>query len=55
MTEAQKQYRIAAVFERKANEAAASDAPWALKNLHLYQNLMSKHLGLAYAAEQVQS
>lgn len=52
MTEAERQFRIAAVFERKADEAAASDAPWALGNLRTYQNMMSKHLALAYAAEK---
>lgn len=38
--------------ERKANEAAASDAPWALNNLRLYQNKMSEWLGEYYRAEQ---
>lgn len=51
-TEAQRHFGIAAVFERKADEAAASNAPWALGNLRTYQNMMSKHLALAYAAER---
>lgn len=38
--------------ERKADEAAASDKPWALRNLRLYQNLMSQWLGEALAAER---
>lgn len=29
--------------ERKCAEAAASDKPWALRNLRLYQNLASKY------------
>ncbi len=36
--------------ECKANEAAASDKPWAARNLRLYQNLMSKWLGEYYRA-----
>lgn len=36
--------------ERKANEWAASDEPWALANLRLYQNLMSRWLGEHYRA-----
>jgi hypothetical protein len=51
MTESERNFKIAAVFERKANEAASSDAPWAMGNLRTYQNMMSKHLMLAYAAE----
>lgn len=37
--------------EKKANEAAASDAPWALKNLRLYQNLMVRYMADLAAAE----
>lgn len=29
--------------ERKADEAAASDKPWALRNLRLYQNKASEY------------
>lgn len=36
--------------ERKADEASTSDAPWALRNLRLYQNLASKWWGEHYAA-----
>lgn len=35
--------------ERKANEAAASSAPWAMRNLRLYQNFASKWWGEHYA------
>lgn len=52
MTEAQKFHRMAAVFERKADEAAASNEPWALGNLRLYQNKMSEFLAKAYEAER---
>jgi hypothetical protein len=31
--------------ERKADEAAASTAPWAMGNLRTYQGLMSQWLG----------
>lgn len=51
-TEAERFTRMAAWAERKADEAAASDAPWALANLRLYQNLMSKWLAAAAAAER---
>lgn len=40
--------------ERKADEAAASDAPWALANLRLYQNLMSQWLGEHYRAKHAE-
>ncbi len=36
--------------ENKADEASASSAPWALKNLRMYQNLASKFWGEHYAA-----
>ena len=38
--------------ERKADEAAASDKPWALRNLRLYQNLASKFWGEYYKLER---
>lgn len=34
--------RMALWAERKANEASASDAPWAMGNLRTYQNMASK-------------
>ena len=40
--------------ERKANEAAMSDEPWALNNLRLYQNLMSNYLGEYYRAKHAE-
>jgi hypothetical protein len=36
--------------ERKANEAASSDKPWALGNLRNYQNMASKFWGEHYRA-----
>lgn len=36
--------------EAKADEAAASDAPWALGNLRVYQNMASKYWGEHFAA-----
>lgn len=42
--------RRALVAERRADEAAASDLPWAIGNLRLYQNLASKFWGEYYAA-----
>lgn len=36
--------------ERKADEAAASDAPWAMGNLRTYQNCASKWWGEHYRA-----
>lgn len=38
--------------ERKANEAAASDKPWAMANLRTYQNKMSEWLGEHYRAKR---
>lgn len=38
--------------ERKANEAAASDKPWAMNNLRLYQGKMSEWLGEYYRAKR---
>lgn len=52
MKESEKFHRMAEWAERKADEAAASDAPWAMGNLRTYQNYMSKFLGMAYAAEK---
>jgi hypothetical protein len=51
-------YRCMAEWaERKADDAAGSDAPWALKNLRLYQNIASewwrKHY-LALHAEELE-
>lgn len=47
--------RMALYFERKADEAAASDAPWAMGNLRTYQNFASqywrKHYQAAHAEE----
>lgn len=48
MTESEKYFGMAAWAGRKADKAAASDAPWALGNLRTYQNLMSKWLGEAH-------
>lgn len=45
-------HRMADWAERKANEAARSTEPWALSNLRLYQNLMSKWYGEALEAER---
>ena len=46
------QWEAMAVWaERKADEAAASDAPWALRNLRFYQNKMSEWLKEYYAAK----
>lgn len=44
--------RKAAWAERKADEAAASDAPWAMRNLRLYQNFASKWWGEYYELER---
>jgi len=40
--------------ERKCNEASASTAPWALRNLRLYQNFASKFWGEYYGAKRAQ-
>ena len=42
MTDHELSYRKALWAERKADEAAASDEPWALGNLRLYQNMAGK-------------
>ena len=51
--------RMALYFERKADEAAASDKPWAMGNLRTYQNFASqywrKHYLAAYAEEHARS
>lgn len=39
----------AGIAERKADEAAASPAPWALRNLRVYQNLMCRLLDQRHA------
>ena len=36
--------------ERKCAEAAASDKPWALRNLRLYQNFASRFWGEYFEA-----
>lgn len=36
--------------DKKCAEAAESSAPWALKNLRLYQNYASRFWGAYYAA-----
>lgn len=45
-------YGMADYAERKANEAAASNEPWAPRNLRLWQNKMSEWLGNALKAER---
>lgn len=47
-----KWHRMADWAERRANEAAESDAPWAMRNLRLWQNKMSEWYGYALAAER---
>ena len=42
--------RMAQWAERKADEAASSDAPWSLGNLRLYQNKASEFWGEYYRA-----
>jgi hypothetical protein len=42
--------RRALIAESKADEAAASDMPWAIGNLRIYQNLASKFWGEYYSA-----
>lgn len=42
MTKAELARQKALWAERKADEAAASDKPWALGNLRLYQNMASR-------------
>lgn len=42
MTRAEICQRKALWAEKKCDEAAASDAPWALRNLRLYQNYASR-------------
>jgi hypothetical protein len=50
MTNSERTERKALWAERKADEASASDAPWAMGNLRLYQNLASKYWGEHFAA-----
>lgn len=50
MTKAELAKRKALWAERKANEASASEAPWALRNLRLYQGLAWKFWGEHYDA-----
>lgn len=52
MTKTELARRKALWAERKADEAAASDAPWAMRNLRLYQNMASKFWGECFAAER---
>lgn len=52
MTKAEMARGKALWAERKANEASASDAPWAMGNLRLYQNMASKFWGECFAAER---
>lgn len=42
--------RMALYFERKANEAAASDVPWAMGNLRIYQSFASEYWRKHYLA-----
>ena len=49
MNSAELAKRKALWAERKADEAAESDAPWALRNLRLYQNYASRYWGEHYA------
>jgi hypothetical protein len=49
-TKAQLAHRKALWAEEKANDAAASNAPWALGNLRLYQNMAARFWGEYYAA-----
>lgn len=52
MTEADKFERMALWAERKADEAAESPKPWALRNLRFYQNYASKWWGEHYKAKR---
>lgn len=52
MTPSELSRRKALWAEAKADEAASSDAPWALRNLRLYQNLASKFWGEHFAIER---
>lgn len=54
MTPAEKFKGMALIFERKADEAAASDAPWALGNLRVYQNKASEFWGKHFAAARAE-
>lgn len=55
MTNADKFKGMALIFERKADEAAASDKSWAMGNLRLYQNKASQFWGKHYAALRAES
>lgn len=50
MLESEKWRRMAEWAERKADENAASDEPWAAANVRLYQNAMSEWLRKHYRA-----
>lgn len=52
MTASELKRRMALWAERKADEAAASDAPWALGNLRYYQNMASKLWGEHFKLER---
>jgi hypothetical protein len=52
MTRLEKANRMVAIYQRKCDEAAASDAPWALGNLRLYSNYLSKAVSEQCAAER---
>lgn len=52
MTTAELAKRKAEWAEAKAEEAARSDALWALGNLRTYQNMASRFWGEHYAAER---
>lgn len=52
MAAAELALRKAQWAERKADEAAASDQPWALGNLRLYQNMASRYWGEHFAAKR---
>lgn len=53
MTKAELARRKALWAERKADEAAASNEPWALGNLRVYQNMASKFWAEHYALLRV--
>lgn len=49
MSEAEHARRMALIFERKADEAAASADPWWKGNLRTYQNFAGKWWSIHYA------
>lgn len=52
MKESEIKRRMALWAERKADEAAASAAPWWLGNLRNYQNLANKWWGECFSLER---